>query len=221
MHRLTSTLVHRFVYLLSSTAMPVLFSMRIEGGAHIPTSGPALLIANHQSFLDPVLLGLCTSRPLCYLARRTLFRRRFFAWLIRVLRAVPIDHEGVGKEGIRTILEQLQQGEAVVVFPEGERTHDGRMQPLKPGILLLLRKTQAPIVPVGLAGAYAAWPRARKFPVPAPLFPPQGEGTVAVSIGRPLDAAHYAALPRDEALGALSAELQKVQGRAERLRARR
>ncbi len=218
MPSLTSTLVHQLAYLVCSTGMPVLFSMRVEGGAHIPRRGPALLIANHQSFIDPILLGVCTPRPLCYLARRTLFKKPFFAWLLRALRAVPIDQEGVGKEGIKTILEQLRQGEAVVVFPEGERTGNGSMGPLKPGVLLLIRKTQAPIVPIGIAGAYDAWPRTRPVPVPAPLFPPGGAGTIAVSVGRPLDPAQLAALPREQALAALAVELHKAHTRAERLR---
>ena len=218
MHSLSAAVVHHFGYLLCATGLPVFFSLRVEGGRHIPRTGPALLIANHQSFLDPILVGMCTARPLRYLARRTLFKNAFFAWLIRALRAVPIDHEGVGKEGLRTILDQLQAGEAVVVFPEGERTFDGRMQALKPGVHLLIRRTQAPIVPVGIAGAFAAWPRTRKAPVPAPLFLPPGHGTLAVVVGRPLEGGHFAGVPREQALSELSAELQKVQARAERLR---
>jgi 1-acyl-sn-glycerol-3-phosphate acyltransferase len=218
MHPLTSVVVHRFAYLVCAAGMPVLFSLRIEGGQHIPRTGPALLIANHQSFLDPILLGLCTSRPLRYLARRTLFKNPFFSWLIRALRAVPIDQEGVGKEGLRTILAELQAGEAVVVFPEGERTRDGRTVPLKPGVHLLIRRTQAPIVPVGIAGAFEALSRTARFPTFAPLFLPPRRGAIAVAVGRPLQAAHFAAQPRDQALGELLVELQMLQARAEELR---
>jgi 1-acyl-sn-glycerol-3-phosphate acyltransferase len=218
MHPLIAAVVHHFGYLVCATGMPVLFSLRIEGGRHIPRTGPALLIANHQSFLDPLLLGLCTSRPLRYLARRTLFKNPVFAWMIRALRAVPIDQEGVGKEGLRTILDELQAGEAVVVFPEGERTHDGKMLPLKPGVHLLIRRTQAPIVPVGIAGAFEALPRSRTCPTLAPLFLPAGDGTIAVAVGRPLNAAPFAALPRDQALGELFVELQNLQARAEEIR---
>jgi 1-acyl-sn-glycerol-3-phosphate acyltransferase len=204
--------------MLSATAMPVFFNLRIEGGVHIPTTGPTLLIANHQSFLDPILLGLCTPRQLRYLARKTLFHNPFFTWLIRALGAVPIDQEGIGKDGIRTILEQLQQGAAVVVFPEGERTRDGHMQPLRPGVHLLIKRTRAPIVPVGIAGAFDAWPRTHKLPRPAPLFLPAGKGTLAVAVGRPLDAARYAEKSREESLADLFRELQSLQARAERLR---
>src|SRR5262245_47878169 len=84
------------------------FSLRMEGQRHIPTKGPALLIANHQSFLDPVLVAMASPRHLCFLARKTLFRRPAFAWLIDSLNAVPVDQEGVGKEGLKVVLQQLQ-----------------------------------------------------------------------------------------------------------------
>src|SRR3954467_10758500 len=92
-------------------------SIRTEGGRHVPRKGPALLIANHQSYLDPVLVGMASPRHLCFLARKTLFRHRVFAWLIRSLHAVPVDQEGVAKEGLKAILRQLEAGQAVLVFP--------------------------------------------------------------------------------------------------------
>src|SRR5262249_55912329 len=116
-----------FCHVLTSHAFTLGFSLRTEGGAHAPRSGPALVVANHQSFLDPVAVGLAFPRPLIYLARKSLFRNPIFSWLIRSLNAVPIDQEGIGKEGIRTILAQLNLGKAVLVFPEGERTLTGCM----------------------------------------------------------------------------------------------
>src|SRR5260370_16104427 len=101
------------------------FGLRTAGMQRMPLSGPALLVANHQSYLDPPLVGLASRRELVYLARKSLFRNRFFGAFIRAYNAVPIDQEGIGKDGIRTILEQLQLGRAVMVFPEGERTHVG------------------------------------------------------------------------------------------------
>jgi 1-acyl-sn-glycerol-3-phosphate acyltransferase len=195
-------------------------SLRIAGGHHLPKTGPALIIANHQSYFDPLMIGLVARRPLVYLARRTLFRNPIFAALIRSLNAVPIDQEGVGKEGIRTILEQLQLGKPVVVFPEGGRTPDGKIQPLKPGIHLLIRRTQAPIVPVGIAGAYDAWPHSRLFPIPAPLFWPAGKGTTAVVMGPPIPAQRYAQMPREQALQELFDKIAVEQAHAEKLRRR-
>src|SRR5438552_5239233 len=166
---LASHLVYETSYYVAAALMTAGWGLRTEGRQHIPARGAALLIANHQSFVDPVLIGLGKRRHLCYLARKTLFKNRAFAWLIRMLNAVPIDQEGVGKEGIKTILEQLRLGQAVVVFPEGERTHDGVMQPLRPGVQLLIKRAQVPIIPVGIAGAFEALPRWRWLPTPAPL----------------------------------------------------
>lgn len=194
------------------------FSLRVCRAGRIPDSGPLLIIANHQSFLDPPIIGQSFSRPLVYLARKTLFRNPMFATLIRGLGAVPIDQDGVGKEGIKAVLEQLSLGKAVVVFPEGTRSPDGRLQPFRPGIHLLIRRTNAPILPVGVAGAFDAWPLFRKYPIPSPLFLPPTPRTLAVAIGLPLDAARFAELPRDQAMSALEHELALVQSQAERIR---
>ena len=83
----------------------------------------------------------------------------------RRLNCVPIDQEGIGIEGIRNIIARLEAGHPVLVFPEGERTHDGKMQPLKAGIALLFKRVRVPILPAGIVGAYQAWPRAStRFP---------------------------------------------------------
>src|SRR5262249_7947957 len=100
-------------YWLSMATMSMLFSLRTEGRRNVPPGGPALLIANHQSFLDPILVGLCSRRHLTFLARKTLFKNPAFAWVIRNLNGVPIDQEGVGKEGLKTVLGELHKGNAV------------------------------------------------------------------------------------------------------------
>jgi 1-acyl-sn-glycerol-3-phosphate acyltransferase len=115
-------------------------------------------------------------------------------------------------------MQQLQLGKAVLVFPEGHRTSDGKLQPLMPGVHLLIKRKLAPVVPVGIAGAFEAWPRWSPLPIPAPLFLPAGKGTLAVSVGKPLDPGPLAELPREQVLNQLLAELRTVYGGAERLR---
>jgi 1-acyl-sn-glycerol-3-phosphate acyltransferase len=215
---LAHQLVFRSSYAVTMGALTLGFSLRTAGTRHVPMHGPALLVANHQSFFDPPLVGVAARRELVYLARKTLFRNRFFSGLIRFYNAVPIDQEGIGKEGIRTILEQLQLGRAVLVFPEGERTETGVMQPFRPGIHLIIKRTAAAIVPVGIAGAYDAWPCWRPWPSPAPLFLPAGRGSIGVVIGPPEDARHYAALPRDQSMHELSAKVEALRRQADALR---
>lgn len=199
-------------------ALTLGFSLRTEGARHVPRAGPALLIANHQSFLDPSLVGVASRRRLCFLARKSLFRHRALAWLIRSFNAVPVDQEGIGIEGLRILMHKLRQGQAVVVFPEGSRTENGAIQPLMPGIHLLIKRAAAPIIPIGIAGAYEAWPRGRPLPIPAPLFLPAGAGTLAVAIGPPLDGRRLADLPRAQVLQELSEALHRMHDRAEQLR---
>lgn len=214
----SSWLLYEIGYWLSRIVLLWGFNYRYEGGQNVPQTGPALLLANHQSFLDPSIAGCGFRRHLCFLARKTLFRNRYFGAFIRRVNAVPVDQEGVAKEGLKAILEQLQAGQAVLVFPEGERTSTGEIQPLKPGILLIIKRIAAPIVPIGIAGAFDALPRTRHWPKFSPFFLPTTGADIAVSIGKPIAAERYRDMPRDQVLMELREELMCAKERAERLR---
>lgn len=139
-------------------------SLRCEGRHYLPRHGALLVCSNHQSHLDPVLVGLLFNQRLNYLARKTLFRSTLFRWLIQYLDAIPIDREGAGLEGLKESLRRLRRGESLLVFPEGTRTHDGKVGPLQPGICVLARRSQAVVVPMALDGAFEAWPRTARGP---------------------------------------------------------
>jgi 1-acyl-sn-glycerol-3-phosphate acyltransferase len=140
----------------------VLFRYRFAGRSNVPLEGPVLVVANHQSNLDPVLIGLACPRQLKYFARIGLFFWPF-SWWIRALGAVPIDKDkALG--GIKTTLKLLKQGEGVVVFPEGSRTFDGKMGEMLPGFCMLARRSGATIVPVAIDGAFAALRRGSFLP---------------------------------------------------------
>lgn len=215
---LASTLVYESFRCITHPLFTLGFSLRYQRASFVPPRGPALIIANHQSYLDPPIIGLAFNRQLVYLARKSLFRNPFFRKLIEGLNAVPIDQEGIGKDGLKIILDQLALGKAVVVFPEGTRTPNGAIQPLRPGIHLLIKRTAAPIIPIGIAGAYDAWPIWRKYPIPSPLFLPSSPRTIGLAVGQPLDPRLYADMPRDQAMIALQDELNIVHQRAEKLR---
>jgi 1-acyl-sn-glycerol-3-phosphate acyltransferase len=140
----------------------MLFHFRCAGRQHVPLQGPVLIVSNHQSNLDPVLIGLACPRQLKFFARVGLFFWPF-SWWIRALGAVPIDRENaIG--GIKTTLKLLKHGEAVVVFPEGSRTYDGKMNEMLPGFCMLARRSGAAIVPVAIDGAFEALPRRTAVP---------------------------------------------------------
>jgi 1-acyl-sn-glycerol-3-phosphate acyltransferase len=213
-----SYLWHEWWLLISFLGMTLGFSFRMAGRRCIPRRGPVLIIANHQSFFDPIVLSLASPRPLFFLARKTLFTPPWFGWLLRSLGGIPMDQEGVAKEGLKAILHHLQAGEAVVIFPEGTRTADGELCPVKPGIQLLIKRTQPLIVPMGIAGAFEALPYWRKIPTLSPLFLPAGKSTIAVWVGRPLDSRRFVDMPREQLVAELTAVLRTVKDRAERLR---
>jgi 1-acyl-sn-glycerol-3-phosphate acyltransferase len=205
------------VYWSSFTFFTFGFSLRRRGWANMPAAGPVLVLANHQSMFDPVMVGLSSRRYLSYLARKNLFEQPVLAPLIRSLNAIPIDR-GLGKDGIQAVLDALAQGQAVLIFPEGERTHDGTVQPLKPGVSLLIKRVSCPIVPVGIAGAFAAWSRFMKWPrlSPLPLVPEPS--SIAISVGEPIDSARYADMKRDAMMDDLHRALNAQHAEAERVR---
>ena len=215
--RLTD-LLYECLYWVCGTLMVFTHSFRVEGSRRVPRKGPVLLIANHQSYLDIIPLGLAARRRIYFLAKKPLFRSRILAGIMNLFNTVAIDNEGLSRAGLRGILEHLEAGQAVLVFPEGERCWDGKLGELKPGISLLIKKAKAPTVPMGLAGAFEAWPRTRRLPSFAPPFLPWNRKRVAVAVGEPLDGTALAEMPRDEMMAALRVELEKVVRRAERLR---
>ena len=164
---------YRGFFWSSGLLMTVGFRYRNEGFENIPKTGPVLLLANHQSYLDTFPVGLAVRRHPVFLTRSTLFHNPFMRALIRSLGGVPIDQEGFARDGLRTASTHLKAGRAVLVFPEGERTSNGKILPFKPGIHLLIKRLDVPIVPIGLAGAYEAWPRTQLLPRFSPVMWPR------------------------------------------------
>jgi 1-acyl-sn-glycerol-3-phosphate acyltransferase len=200
------------------TTLQVGWSMRIAGRRNVPPHGPVLIVANHESFFDPPAIGVSSTRRLYYLARKTLYRNRLFGALLRSIHGVPVDQEGVAKEGLKAILDLLKAGEGVVVFPEGERTWTGRMQRLKPGILLILKRLSVPIVPAGIAGAFEAFPRTQKWPILSPLFWPRNGCDISIAIGKPIPSERYKDMPREKILEDLFTEIYRMREKAQQLR---
>ncbi len=142
------------------------FGCRVYNPERVPQSGPVVLASNHASFLDPPLVGAGLRRSINYLARDTLFRFPLLGFLLRKVQAVPVDREGGGAAGLKAILERLWAGGAIILFPEGTRTRDGRLQPVRSGIGLTVIKSDAPVVPVRVFGTYEAYGRHIKIPRP-------------------------------------------------------
>lgn len=171
----------------------VCFRVRCHHRERLPTSGGFLLLANHQSFLDPPLVGMVVPRRINYLARESLFRNPLFASLIRSFDSIPIDREGLGIGGLKETLRRLKRGEIVLLFPEGTRSPDGEVQPLKPGFSALVDRAGVPIVPLAFDGAHEAFPRKAKLPRPAVIHLVVGE-PISCEDARKLDDRELVAL---------------------------
>jgi len=162
-----------FLYFLGwfsfRTVFTVYFRWRTYNPERVPQTGAVILACNHASILDPPIAGAGLKRGISYLARESLFKFPPVGWLFRHWHAVPVDRDGSGAKGVRTILERLQMGDGIILFPEGTRTKDGNLQPARSGIGLLVIKSGAPVVPVRTFGTFEAFGREHKFPRPKKL----------------------------------------------------
>ena len=137
----------------------------VKGREHLPREGPTLIVANHESFLDPIIIGLCTgARPPYSLARSTLYHNFFMGWVIRSLNGIPVDRGAADISSMRRCIEVLQDGKALALFPEGTRTETGEVGAFKPGVLLLIKRAKPKVVPLAITGSMKAWPKGKKLP---------------------------------------------------------
>jgi len=142
------------------------FRWRVYGAENVPLSGGVILASNHASFLDPPLVGSGLKRDINYLARESLFRYPGIGALLRSWNSVPVDRDGGGAKGLKKILDRLLAGGAIILFPEGTRTKDGKLQPARSGIGLTVIKSTAPVVPVRTFGTFECYSRKWKFHKP-------------------------------------------------------
>ena len=153
------------------------FRWRVFNPERVPLQGGVIIASNHASFLDPPLVGSGLKRDINYLARESLFRFPGVGALLRSWNSVPVDRDGGGAAGLREILNRLHAGGAIILFPEGTRTKDGKLQPARSGIGLTVIKSNVPVVPVRTFGTFEAFGRNHKFPRPI---------RVAVKYGEPM-----------------------------------
>jgi 1-acyl-sn-glycerol-3-phosphate acyltransferase len=150
--------IYWFGWMTSGAIFRSFFGLRITGEEHLITEGPVLVAANHQSYLDPLLIGVLYNTEIFYLARKSLFTG-FTRWLYTQWNAIPVDQNRPDMASLKTIIRKLKQGHRVLVFPEGERTRDGEFGEAAPGIGLIAAKSGAVIQPLRICGAREALPR--------------------------------------------------------------
>ena len=151
------------VWLTLQSMMRVVFMFwlrfQARGLENVPKTGGGLVLINHQSFLDPPLVGVALQRPVSYLARDSLFRVPVIGWILRNTYVMAINRDAPGTASIRTALQRMNNGFLVGLFPEGTRSPDGNVGEFKPGFISMIRRAKVPVYPVGIAGAHEAMPR--------------------------------------------------------------
>lgn len=141
-----------------------LLGIRFAGAEHVPAEGPVVIAPNHVSYMDPVIISIPLRRVLHYMALEPFFRVRVLGGLMRWCRAFPVQDGEPDRGAVRTALRVLRNGEPLVIFPEGGRSPDGRLQPFRPGAFRLALATGAPVVPVTIRGAFESWPTGQRLP---------------------------------------------------------
>ena len=155
----------------------ILWRLEARGAEQVPRTGPLLLVSNHISVLDPPLIGAVTPRPLTFLAKAELFDIPIFGRFIKAVNARPVRRGGSDARALKDALRVLEEGRALLVFPEGTRGPEGVLRAAKPGAGMLAVLSGAAVVPVYIVGSGRAMPRGAALPRP---------GKIRVRFGAPL-----------------------------------
>ncbi|HEY1582880.1 MAG TPA: lysophospholipid acyltransferase family protein [Chthoniobacterales bacterium] len=147
------------VYHLTRLVARVFFRFRVIHPERIIQDGPVILAMNHESYLDPPFAGIGSRRAIYFLARKSLLDVPVLGWLLPKLNVIPVDQEGGDRSALKALIRILRANHGTLVFPEGSRTLDGKLQPPQPGVGFVIAKTLAPVVPMRIFGAHAALPR--------------------------------------------------------------
>lgn len=153
-----------------------LWRLRVFGVRNIPREGGVLLASNHQSYLDPPLVAACLSREMHFMARRSLFKNPALRAIIVRCNAFPIERDTADVKGVKEAIVRLGAGNILLVFPEGTRTRNGSIGPMKSGVGTLAARAAVPIVPVLIEGAHEVWPKGAILPRP---------GRIRIVFGKP------------------------------------
>jgi len=131
----------------------------LSGREHLPRRGAAILLGNHSSFLDSIILEAMTDRNIWFMAKNSEYKGRFMTWFLGLAGSFPVRRYTVDVQAVRNAIRVVQNGHILGIFPEGERNWDNRMLPFKRGTMRLVLALGVPVIPVGISGAYGLMPR--------------------------------------------------------------
>lgn len=144
--------------------LKVFFRMEVKGRSNVPKEGGLLVISNHCSQMDPVIIGSVLPRRLYYMAKEELFKIPFLRSLIVALGAFPVRRETGDLRALSKIVDLVKKGEAVLLFPEGSRSEDGEVKEFMHGVSFIAFKAGVPVLPVAVRGSFEAMPKGKVIP---------------------------------------------------------
>jgi 1-acyl-sn-glycerol-3-phosphate acyltransferase len=187
-------MVYWLIKAILKPIMRVVYRIEVSGLENVPKDGPAIISANHLSFLDSFFIPLVIKRrKMTYLAKADYFKSWKTAWFFRSVGQIPCEREG-GKKSQQSLdiaLEVLSEGKLLGIYPEGTRSPDGLLHRGRTGVARLALQAGVPVIPVGLVGTDLVQPKNRKFPRIT------GRIRVQVKFGEALDFSRHAGQERD------------------------
>lgn len=168
--------------------LKILYRLEMKGRDNIPAVGPVIVVANHSSYIDPIIVGLANRRQIHYMAKAELFGMKLLGWLITRLNAFPVRRGAADRNAIRMSLDLLDSGHVVLLFPEGTRYRLEGLGPIQPGAGVIAEKAHCPIVPITLVGTDRVVPEGSRLP----RFP-----KIKVLVGQPVMPEVKALRPRE------------------------
>ena len=166
---------YTFVKLFFAPLVRIYLRLKVRGSARVPSKGPAIVVANHASFLDPIVLGSACPRKIHFIVLQSMYdwwRLRWFYW---GMQTIPVRAQEGDPRAIRVALARLKRGQVVGLFPEGARSGDGVLREGKMGVALLAALSGAPVIPCFIQGAFESLPPGMAFPRPARVIVSFGE----------------------------------------------
>jgi len=175
-------------YSLSKALARTFFNYRVIGAENVIEQGPCVIAANHASFFDPPLAGVACQRAIHYLARKSLLDWPVLGGILPQLNVIAVDQKNADRSALMAAIRVVRAGGAILVFPEGTRSPDGKLQSAQPGIGMIVAKTGAPVVPMRISGSYEAFPKNQRLP---------RSSQITITIGKPMDFSEEHALGRE------------------------
>ncbi len=156
-------MIYRILKVVLWPIFRLFYKLSVLNVERFPADGPVLLVANHASYLDPVVLGLASPRPVSFMARAGLFNIAVLGWLVRRLNAFPVKRDAFDRQALKIALDKLRSGTVVGIFPQGTR-RPGQVDEGLPGAALIAYKTGAAVLPAAITGTDKVFPGGTWWP---------------------------------------------------------